>query len=158
MGDVELVDIGNDLDKYVEAILQNRGSTTNMLVLTSDDGDADIPMSQVMAEVALRVVERVFGPPSEWNLWELTDDQWDSFKSLFLCTEWLPCVACPLNLPQFYYYNHVFGKEEGSFTIPGHFLWQSSDFDPGVNTCVCIPNVGEDRTQLLMWMVPTTRY
>lgn len=105
MGEVKYTDIGDDLDKYVDAILQNKGDPSNKLVLMSDDMDDDVSMSQVMAEVALRAVERIFGPPSEWNLNELTVSQWEDFKSLFWCTEWVPCVACPVPLRQFNRFN-----------------------------------------------------
>lgn len=160
MGDkVDQIDIGDDLDKYVDAILQNRGGTERMLVLQCEDDNTDdhidgTPKSKVMAEVALRVVERVFGPPSEWNLWELTENQWHEFKCLFFCTEWMPCVACPVNLPQFKRYNTICDLEEGSVTIPGHFLWQCSDYDPNVHHIFCIPWVGDKNTVLLLWMVP----
>ena len=108
MGEVKYTDIGDDLDKYVDAILENRGDCSKKLVLTSDDVDDEVSMSQVMAEVALRAVERIFGPPSEWNLKELTVGQWEDFKSLFWCTEWVPCVACPIHLPQFNKFNVCF--------------------------------------------------
>lgn len=145
---VDTVDIGDDLNEYVDAILANGGDSTRMLVLQGDDGDGDVSMSQVMAEVALRVVERVFGPPAEWNLFDFTPRQWKEFTSLFYCTEWVPCVACPVDLSRFV----TLGGE--SRTIPGHFLWQESDFDPQKDDFIVVPDIGADKTQLLMWMTP----
>jgi hypothetical protein len=161
------VDIGDDLNAYVLAIVANGGATMYKKVLaveaedSGDPGGRRLGVQHVMPHVALRVAGRLLGVDLTGDAPEyLTDDfedladapeeladalagltpaQWRAVVDHMVCTEWVPCVACALPAGC---------AVRPSAALPGHALWQRNDWD-GATPCARV-----DRLALVVWVVP----
>lgn len=137
MDSVQVKDIGDDLDAYVTAIVQN-GGAPNKLILDMDS-TLTTP-GQVMLTVVTKLLSRLLGPPESWDVTALQPHQWQHVVDLLRCTEWTPCVACALDVPGL--------SVAVSDNMPGHHLWQRQDWDG-----VC-PVAALDAQPAILWVVP----
>jgi len=160
---MEDIDIGDDLNAYVLAIVANGGAPVPKRVLTvepedpgdpgafGDSGDCRLGPQHVMPHVALRVAGALLGVDLTADAHEeladalagLTAAQWRAVVDHMVCTEWLPCVACALPAGC---------AVRPSAALPGHALWQRNDWD-GATPCARV-----DRLALVVWVVPAHAY